>query len=288
MANRPGSVAVGARSRGLTVAESYAYSREVARTRARNFYYAFRLLPPARRDAICAVYAFMRNCDDLSDEPGATRAPLEQWRGELREALAGGDPLSHPVWPALVDTAQRFQIPHHIFEDMIDGVESDLEPRRFESFDELYRYCYQVASTAGLATIYIFGFDNVQAPALAERCGVAFQLTNILRDIREDADRGRLYLPEEDLRRFHVSTVEDSPAFRELLRFEGGRARRLYEESTPLVGMIERASRPSMRALIDIYSELLHRIEKSGYDVLARRISVPAWLKLWLMWRARF
>jgi phytoene/squalene synthetase len=135
------------------------YCRRVARSRAKNFYYSFLLLTAQQRNAMCAIYAFMRYCDDLSDEPGATRAAIERWRAEMEEALAGRF-SGHPVWPAFHHTVRRFGIPHDYFREMIDGVVSDLEPRRFETFDELYRYCYQVASVVGLTTIHIFGFDT--------------------------------------------------------------------------------------------------------------------------------
>src|SRR5579862_7478684 len=174
------------------VAESYAYCRRVARTRARNFYYSFVLLSRPQRDAMCAVYAFMRYCDDLSDEPGANGASIDGWRRTLEQALAGRT-NAHPVLPAFHDTVTRYRIPARYFREMIDGVASDLEPRSFQTFDELYRYCYQVASTAGLTTIHILGFQSPEALPLAEKCGIAFQLTNILRDLREDSDRGRIY-----------------------------------------------------------------------------------------------
>src|SRR5437763_1163396 len=196
----------------LTVEESYAYCLRVARTRAKNFYYSFLLLSRQQRKAMCAIYAFMRYCDDLSDWPGATRAPIERWRAELEDALQGRF-SGHPVWPAFHHTVRRFGIPHEYFRQMIQGVSSDTEPRRFETFDQLYAYCYQVASVVGLTIIHIFGFDTASALPLAEKCGVAFQLTNILRDIREDAERGRVYLPSEDLDRFGV-TDEDLRAGR--------------------------------------------------------------------------
>ena len=272
------------------VALSYRYCRRVARSRARNFYYSFVLLPRPQRDAMCAMYAFMRYCDDLSDEPGATRAAIERWRADLDQALAGRF-SGHPVWPAFHDAVRRFAIPHQYFREMIDGVASDVEPRRIETFDQLHRYCYQVASVVGLTTVHIFGFDSPAALPLAERCGVAFQLTNILRDIREDAGLGRIYLPAEDLRRFGV-TEEDlrsgnrSPAFVELMRFEAARARACYEESRPLLELVSAHSRPSLWALIEIYSRLLERIERSGYDVFARRIRLPARQKAGIVLRA--
>jgi phytoene synthase len=272
------------------IEESYEYCRRVARSRAKNFYYSFLLLSAQQRKAMCAIYAFMRYCDDLSDEPGATRAAIERWRAGMEDALDGrfGD---HPVWPAFHHTVRRFGIPRQYFRDMIDGVASDLEPRCFETFDELYRYCYQVASVVGLTTVHIFGFDTPSALPLAEKCGVAFQLTNILRDIREDAERGRIYLPAEDLRRFGVSEDDlragrrDEPFLR-LMRFEAERARQYYDESRPLLDLIHPRSRASLEALITIYSRLLERIERTNYDVFARRVRLSAVEKSWIVVRA--
>jgi phytoene synthase len=275
----------------MTLEESYRFCRRVARQRARNFYYAFVLLSRAQRDAICAIYAFTRHCDDLSDDPAlGGRVMLERWRVDLDAALDGSSG-EHPVWPALQDAVRRYGIPRTYLHDMIDGVSSDLEPRRFETFDELYRYCYLVASVVGLTVVHIFGYRSDEALPLAEKCGVAFQLTNILRDVKEDAGRGRVYLPQEDLGRFGVSESqlsggERTGEFVELMRFEAGRARSYYRESAPLVDLIEPASRPALRALIGIYSRLLDRIEGSNYDVLSRRISLPAWEKVWAVVRA--
>jgi len=272
------------------LARSYAHCRAVARKRAKNFYYSFLLLPRAQRNAMCAVYAFMRYCDDLSDEPGASLEPLKRWRTALDQALAGqyGD---HPTLPAFHDTVQRYRIPHQYFHEMIDGVSSDLQPRRLLTFDQLYRYCYQVASVVGLTTIHIFGFDSKDALNLAEKCGVAFQLTNILRDVREDAERDRIYLPHEDLRRFHVFAGHlkeglRTPEFTEMMHFEAARARAYYEESAPLLGMVHKKSRRSLWALIEIYSQLLAKIEASNYDVLSQRIALSTKEKCWIVARA--
>ncbi|HJZ94880.1 MAG TPA: phytoene/squalene synthase family protein, partial [Candidatus Solibacter sp.] len=204
----------------ISVDQSYRYCLKVARTRAKNFYYSFVLLSKQQRKAMCAIYAFMRYCDDLSDEPGASRAAVEKWRAELEDALQGRF-SEHPVWPAFHHTVRRFGIPHDYFRQMIDGIASDLEPRRIETFDELYQYCYRVASVVGLTIIHIFGFDTRSALPLAEKCGVAFQLTNILRDVKEDLSRGRVYLPDEDLKRFGVDAGNlKPPQFIELMRFE--------------------------------------------------------------------
>jgi phytoene synthase len=168
---------------------------------------------------------------------------------------------------------------------MIEGVSSDLEPRRIATFDELYRYCYQVASVVGLTVIHIFGYRSAEALPLAEKCGVAFQLTNILRDVGEDTARGRVYIPVEDLERFGVHAWERSENFVELMRFQAARARAYYAEARPLLGMIEPSCRSSLWALIEIYSRLLERIERSGFDVLSRRISLPGWQKTWIVLR---
>ena len=269
---------------------SYDYCRRVARRRAKNFYYSFVLLSRPQRNAMCAIYAFMRYCDDLSDEPGANRAAIDKWRAEMEAALEGRF-SDHPVWPAFHHTVRRFGIPHQYFREMIDGVLSDLEPRRFANFEQLYRYCYQVASVVGLTIVHIFGFDTRSALPLAEKCGVAFQLTNILRDIREDAERGRIYLPMEDLQRFGV-TEEDlccgrrGEPFLRLMAFEAERARAYYNESRPLLDLIHPRSRASLWALISIYSRLLERIERSNYDVFRRRVRLPLWEKSWIVWRA--
>jgi 15-cis-phytoene synthase len=275
-----------------TLAESYAFCRSVARTRAKNFYYSFVLLPREQRNAMCAIYAFMRYCDDLSDEPGASFEPLERWRCALVDALADKFD-AYPAWPAFYDTVQRYRIPHEYFFQLIEGVKSDLEPRRFATFDELYRYCYRVASVVGLTIIHVFGFDSAEALPLAEKCGVAFQLTNILRDIGEDAARGRIYLPVEDLERFGVSADElaggrRTDAIARLVQFQAARARAFYDESMPLIDLVRKRSRPSLRALITIYSQLLERIEECNYDVFSRRVSLSPAEKCWIAARAWF
>ena len=273
----------------MTGEESYAGCEGVARGQAKNFYYSFLLLSRPQRRAMCAIYAFMRYCDDLSDDEGMPDRPaaIARWRSDLEAVLAGhaGD---HAVWPAFIDAVTRYQIPHRYFYDMIDGVSSDLEPRRIRTFDELYDYCYHVASVVGLTIIHIFGFESQEALPLAEKCGIAFQLTNILRDVREDAGKDRVYLPAEDFVRFEVSpeTFEPRDRFVQLMEFEAQRAREYYRESAPLVGLIDARSRASMRALIGIYSRLLDRIVASNYDVLSRRVRVPPWEKLWVLMRS--
>lgn len=263
-------------SRGLE--QSYAYCRQVARTQARNFYYSFLLLSKPQRDAMCAIYAFMRYCDDLSDGPEtATLASMQKWRTELDAALQGRYG-PHECWPAFHDAVVRYNIPHRYFHEMIDGVSSDLQPRDIATFDELYRYCYQVASVVGLTITHVFGFDSPHALALAEKCGIAFQLTNIIRDVKEDQEKGRIYLPREDRERY--------PELKELLAYEAWRARQYYEESRPLIDMVHPGSRRSLWALIEIYRTLLDRIEESDYDVMSRRIRLSGLEKTSIVARA--
>src|SRR5580693_6508592 len=190
-------------SADYNVEESYEWCVEVARTQAKNFYYSFLLLSVRQRHAMCAVYAFMRYCDDLSDDEGIADRPaaIARWHEDLTAALEGRT-SGHTVWPAFIDAVTRYKIPHQYFYDMIDGVSSDLEPRRIQTFEELYDYCYHVASVVGLTVIHIFGFESQEALLLAEKCGIAFQLTNILRDVREDRENGRIYIPAEDIQRF--------------------------------------------------------------------------------------
>lgn len=277
------------------VHNSYRYCRKVAKERAKNFYYAFRLLDKTQRNAMCAIYAFMRHCDDLSDDPATKdKSQISQsialWRMDLDNSMKGRL-AEHPIWPAFVDTIQRYSIPQRFFHEMIDGIMSDIEPREIETYEELYRYCYQVASVVGMTIIHIFGFNSVRALLLAEKCGVAFQLTNILRDVREDADMGRVYMPREDLRRFGVNAEQfrlgmENDRFRNLMKFEAGRAWACYEESEPLGELIEKKSRRCLWALREVYTRLLTRIEKSNYAVLNKRISVSKFTKMVLMVRA--
>ena len=280
------------------VRQSYDWCRQLAKERAQNFYYSFVLLSSKQHDAMCAVYAFMRVCDDLSDAPGMTlpqrHEALANWRRDLDLALGGLKTMPrHPVWLALYDAVLKFRIPRQYLHEMIDGVTSDLEFTAPRTFPELYRYCYQVASVVGLTITHIFGFRSPEALPLAEKCGVAFQITNILRDVKEDAANGRIYLPAEDLERFGVAPeqLHQGPRdekFKALMRFQAERARGLYEESRPLTELVERSSRASLRALIEIYSQLLDRIVASDFDVLDRRIALSKYEKIWILVRERF
>ncbi len=278
----------------VSLEDSYRYCRQVAKERAKNFYYSFLLLDQQQRNAMCAIYAFMRQCDDLSDSPitddkAQLKRVISEWRLQLDRALMG-DAAGNMIWPAFADSVRRYHIPHRYFHEMIDGILSDLDPCEMQTFDQLYGYCYHVASVAGLTVIHIFGFRSPKALLLAEKCGIAFQLTNILRDVREDANMGRVYLPREDLDRFGVPAGQlragsEDEHFRALMQFEAARARSYYAASDALIDFIEPASRRSLWALRAIYMRLLSKIEASHFSVLSRRISVakPAKIAL-LLW----
>jgi phytoene synthase len=285
------STSTAAHLKETSVRESYRHCEQIAKERAKNFYYSFLLLEKAQRDAMCAVYAFMRHCDDLSDDPSCSEGMVEQsiavWRVQLDRAL-NGQAADDPLWPAFCDTVYRYAIPHRFFHEMIDGVMSDIQPRQMQTYEELYEYCYKVASVVGLAIVHIFGFTSVRALLLAEKCGIAFQITNILRDVREDAEMGRVYLPAEDLRRFGVTLEQlkfgaENDSFRRLMKFEASRAHGCYEESAELLSLINQRSRRSLWALRAIYQLLLRKIEKAHFAVLSRRISVSKPTKVALL-----
>lgn len=268
---------------------SYRFCGELSRREARNFYYSFLLLPPGRRRSMCALYAFMRHTDDLADEPGppeAKRRALETWRVDLDRALSGGGCESWPGLPALADTVRRHGVPPRHLHEVIDGVAMDVEPRPFPTFDDLYGYCYHVASAVGLSCLHIWGFrsEGGRAEKLAEACGIALQLTNILRDVREDAQAGRIYLPQEDLARFGVSPADltathPSPELHDLFVFQGRRASEYYVQAAPLIRLVAPVGRPVLRAIVGIYRALLDEIARRDYNVLAGRISLPGWRK---------
>src|SRR5579863_2145041 len=275
-----------------SVAESYDYCRALSRRTARNFYYSFLALPRDRRQAMCALYAFMRVTDDLgdSDEPQALRAAqLKQWRASLLQACET-DECDHPVLPALADTVDRYNLPVQYLLDVITGVEMDLQPVAYETFDSLARYCYHVAGAVGLSCIHLWGFHDERAIAAAIDCGTAFQLTNIVRDVHEDAVRGRIYLPREDLDRFHVTAAElathdpgrdrRDERLRQLLQFEVSRAREYYARAAALFAYLDRPGRPILETMLRIYGGLLDEIERRDYDVFTRRVELTRWRKI--------
>lgn len=267
---------------------SYRYCERLARRAAGNFYHAFRLLPHDQRRAMCALYAFMRVADDLSDEPETIdekRRLLRDWRFALHAALAGD--YQHPLYPALHDTIERFAIPLVHFEEVLDGVCMDLDVSRYATFPDLYRYCYHVASAVGLCCIHIWGFRG-PAQSSAEAAGIALQLTNILRDVGEDASRGRIYLPQEDLARFDGSEAAIAQRlcddqFRALMHFQAERAYRYYAEALPLVEMLAPSGRAVFLVILRTYRGILDAIVARNFDVFQSRVRLPTWRKLWLV-----
>ena len=274
----------------VLLAESYEECHRVARRAGSNFYAAFFLLPRAKRDALAALYAFMRLADDVSDEAGdlaAKRRQLARWRAMLDAALTGNAPAAHPILPALVDTVRRHGIPSRYLHDLISGVEMDLTVTSYATFDRLREYCYRVAGTVGLTCAHVFGFRDPRAPDLAEKLGLAFQLTNILRDVAPDFAMGRIYLPGEDLARFGIEPVDLGGgrltlALRELLRFEAERAWSFYQEGSKLLSLIDADSRPALWGLVRTYSALLARIEACDFDVFSSRVRLSAAEKMYI------
>jgi phytoene synthase len=323
---------------GPALAAAYAQCRAIARREAKNFYYAFVALPAARRNAICAIYAFMRQADDLADDESFSRQErrtrLDAWLADWRNACRGGD-SSHPVFLAVRDAVERFAIPLSLLDELVAGVTMDLKaaspdsagndeapspvilsggrrddrsrrtcvsnsaervgnqpPDTYATFADLYRYCYLVASVVGLVCIRIFGYKDSRAEKLAEETGIAFQLTNILRDVAEDAARNRVYLPLEDLAAHGVSLdsllhrpagAPPTASERALLAEIAARAEKFYESARALMPLIDRESRPALWVLVSIYHGLLKRIERADYDVFSRRATVPMAKKLGIL-----
>ncbi len=271
------------------LAESYRYCEMVAKTQARNFYFSFVTLPPESKAAMCAIYAFFRYSDDVSDEAAEDKTKaieMQEWRAALERALEGdyGDSL---ILPAFHDTVKNYHIPGRYFRELIDGTEMDLTKTRYETWDELRLYCYRVASLVGFVCLHVWGFDEADGKAMeyAEACGLAFQLTNIMRDVKEDAERDRIYLPQEDLRRFNVSEDELKQGaltenFRTLMKFEAERAKEFYKQAHALFPLVHSPGRPTLSIMLKIYRGILDSIERNDYDVHSRRARVSTPKKL--------
>jgi phytoene synthase len=303
----------------LQLHTAYGICRHVARTAAKNFYYGFMVLPRRKRNALSAVYAFMRHADDICDDPGMTiperRVKLHAWL-EGYHRVAEGEPTDDPVFLALRDAQHHFGIPIELLDLLVHGTGMDLQdhpsepkaglPRTpgeelagepsaqpvvaYQSFTELYEYCYHVASVVGLVCIRIFGYRDRDAEPLAEHVGIAFQLTNILRDIKEDAQMGRIYLPQEDLAQYGITPEElasgaDLNRLRPLLQMEAKRARDFYAAAEQLLPVIDDDAQPALWALVEIYRRLLERIEQRNYDVFSERIRLSVAEKLGVLCR---
>ncbi|HUJ11848.1 MAG TPA: phytoene/squalene synthase family protein [Verrucomicrobiae bacterium] len=290
----------------VSLEESYRQCCQIARRTAKNFYYSFLVMPREKRRAMCAIYAFMRRSDDIADSaanPAVALDGLRQWRAQVNDALSGkesqaGTPMlpGNEILPALVDTVQRYGIPRPHFQELLDGTEMDQTTTRYATFDQLYQYCYRVASAVGLIVLPIFGYKNEAALVPAEACGIAFQLTNILRDVKEDARLGRIYLPLEDLKKFGIAENEiiDASAdssteagfhsrFVELMKFEAVRAHGFYEKAQPLLKLIDADSRGTLAVMIGIYGGILRKIELSEFAVFDSRLRLSTAEKLWIV-----
>jgi phytoene synthase len=267
-------------------AAPHRFVRQATRAAGTSFYYSFLLLPREQREAIYAVYAFCRAADDVADGPGDEAAKtrrLAEWRDELGRCYQGA-PV-HPITRALLPAVRRYRLPREHFEGILDGVATDLHPGRYETFEALRAYCYQVASRVGLLCVEIFGYRNPRSRNYAEELGVAFQLTNILRDLGPDAAAGRVYLPREDLARFRVGEGDLragrlTPAVADLIRFEVERARGLYAGADALLPPEDRGGLYAARIMARIYQGVLTQIERMGYDVFRRRASLTAAKKI--------
>lgn len=257
------------------------YCKDLTRASKTNFYYSFLFLPKPKREAIYAVYAFCRLLDDSVDTPGPLHektAALKKWREELDNCYT--DQSTHPVTKRLSEEVRRFAIPKVYFDEIISGVEMDLVRNRYATFEDLYQYCYRVASCIGLVCIEIFGYKDPRVKEYAVTLGVAFQLTNILRDLKSDLSRGRIYLPREDLTLFHYSEEDFflyryNPPFIEMMQFEAERARRYYQEAERLLPPYERRAMVAAEIMGKIYSRILQEIEHSRFNVFEKKITLP-------------
>jgi phytoene synthase len=272
--------------------QAYRQCQELAKREAKNFYYGFVLLPRQRRQAIYAAYAFARRCDDIVDENLELEEKarcLSEYRQQLDECLSGNPQGS--AFLALHDAVRRYRIPPDYFYELMDGVEMDLTVRRYATFQELRRYCYGVASTVGLICIEIFGHrDGQKARQHATDLGIALQLTNILRDLREDVQRDRIYIPLEDLERFGYAEADllggvVNEPFRCLMRFQAQRARNYFQRGQGLLPLLPRRSRACTAVLQGIYRRILDRIEANPATVLRERVSLSGGEKLALAGR---
>lgn len=276
-----------------SLSDSYAYCQQLAKQTAGNFYYSFLALRREQFQAMCVLYAYMRTVDDLGDQPqrlpeeGA--ASLKQWRYELQRVLKDQTHSENvafdPCFPALLDIIRRYEIPQRYFFDVITGVESDLEPVTYETFDALADYCYHVAGVVGLCCIHIWGFHDQRAFDAGIECGLAFQMTNILRDLSEDIELGRVYLPQEDLIRFDYTPADIQSRvydqrLRSLMQFEVQRTREFYQNSERLLDYISPAGQGILKAMYRIYGGILSEIERMEYDVYSSRAGLPKWRKL--------
>jgi 15-cis-phytoene synthase len=266
---------------------AYAYCQNVARREAANFYYGIRLLPKERRNALCAIYALARRVDDIGDGSAPREEKLRRLDEERGKLASVDTAYDDPVLVALADAVVRYPIPFDAFTELIDGVQMDIIGTRYETFADLLPYCRRVAGAIGRLSLGVFETrDRETASVYADDLGVAFQLTNILRDIREDLEQGRMYLPAEDLERFGCDLSAADDSLNELVRFEADRARAWFESGLKLLPLLDRQSAACVSAMAGIYRRLLARIERRPDLVLRGRVSLPTWEKGWVAVRS--
>jgi len=266
---------------------AYAYCQSVTRQEAANFYYGIRLLPKERRGALCAIYALARRVDDIGDGSAPREEKLRRLDEERRNLDSIDTAYDDPVLVALADAILRYPIPVEAFKELIDGVEMDVVGTHYETFADLLPYCRRVAGAIGRLSLGVFETrERERASAYADDLGVAFQLTNILRDIREDLGNGRIYLPAEDLERFGCDLAAPDEGIDDLIRFEADRARAWFESGLELLPLLDRQSAACVGAMAGIYRRLLGRIERRPELVLRGRVSLPTWEKGWVAVRS--
>lgn len=267
------------------------YCQAKAARSGSSFYYSFLFLPPAQRAAIVALYAFCREVDDVVDDcadAGVARIKLQWWRDEVGRLFAGAP--QHPVTQALAPSLQTYNLPQEHFIEVIDGMEMDLDYNAYPTFRELTLYCHRVASMVGLMSAEIFGYEDRGTLRYAQELGMAFQLTNIVRDVREDAARGRVYLPEDEMARFGVTRVDllalkDSEGLHALLEFQTQRARDYYRKAFASLPEVDRARQRSGIIMAAIYQATLAEVERDGFHSMQRRVCLTPVRKLWIAWR---
>lgn len=265
----------------------YAYCQAVTRREAANFYYGIRLLPRDRRNALSAIYALARRVDDIGDGEAPHEEKLRRLNEERRRLESLHSAYDDPVLVAIADAASRYPIPVEAFGDLIDGVEMDVRGTTYETFSDLLPYCRRVAGAIGRLSLGVFeATERKTASVYADDLGVAFQLTNIVRDIREDLGRGRVYIPDEDLRRFECDLQDESADVADLIRFEADRARAWFDSGLRLLPLLDRQSASCVSAMAGIYRRLLSRIERRPELVLRGRVSLPTWEKGWVAMRS--
>jgi phytoene synthase len=268
------------------------YCKQKAAASGSSFYYSFLFLPPKKRQAIQALYAFCREVDDIVDgcaDKVVAKTKLAWWYKEI-ERVFQGNPL-HPIGRALAETLKEYKLKEHLFQEILQGVEMDLKYQGYQTFDDLKVYCHCVASCVGLLAAEIFGYQDQRTLEYARNLGIAMQLVNIIRDVGEDASLGRVYIPEDELRQFHLSADDilkkrESENFRALMQFQAERAKQYYQKALQVLPDCDRSTQISGLIMAEIYFALLKEIENTKFKVLHQRISLTPIRKFWIAWRS--